>query len=108
MMTTRSRCLNWETMWWRSIPENSNTATVKKNQNHGSRSRCQPHGKFQPPREGKIFLSIARGKIVQHLGLDPFTMAELYLWCVQLLGSGHDMSIDSLTSLSQTREANCL
>jgi hypothetical protein len=54
MMTTRSRCLNWETMWQRSIADSSNTATVKKNQNHGSRSRRQPHEKFQPPREGKL------------------------------------------------------
>jgi hypothetical protein len=34
-------------------------------------TRRQPHGKFQSPREGKIYLSIARGKIVQHLGLTP-------------------------------------
>jgi hypothetical protein len=27
---------------------------VKKNQNHGSRSRRQPHGKFQPSRKGKV------------------------------------------------------
>jgi hypothetical protein len=29
-----------------SIADSSNTATVKKNQNHGKRSRRQPHGKF--------------------------------------------------------------
>ena len=51
MMTTRSRCLNWETMWQRSIAESSNTATVKKNQNHGSRSRCAKSwvGSSDPP-----------------------------------------------------------
>jgi hypothetical protein len=36
------------------IADSSNTATVKKNQNHGSQSRHQPHGKFQSPLEGKV------------------------------------------------------
>ena len=49
----RALTASWR-MWCRSIADSSNTATVKKNQNHGSRSRRQPHGKFQPPCEGKV------------------------------------------------------
>jgi len=61
----RTLAASWR-MWQRSIAESSNTATVKKNQNHGSRSRCQPHGKFQPPREGKVaapFIDYMRPRI---------------------------------------------
>ena len=67
--------------------------TVKKNQSHGSRSRRQPHGKFQPPREGEV-------------GTDPFTDHFGTDWAAETARCGHWMEENRMKPSVNTGEVS--